>query len=412
MKPSVPKSNNDHWGFYQVGPFKTYSKLEAIEISGKTGAATIHWNYNDQVFDTFDWTQEPPGSLDFWYGARAQQLRDSYDYIVLMYSGGADSHNMLTAFVKNNIFVDEIAQFFALDGSSNDKMSDVNKETFVTSAPNTQRLLETNPTYRHTVHRMIDGARWQTKILLDQNPWDFWYTASNSLYTPWGQMMGDLINIEPAYRNLAAQGKRICLLWGDGKLALDLDQNKNLAISFSDVGISSMVHPSTQMKNEITGISDEAFYWTPDMPELMCKQAHVVKRYIANFSHNMIDNLNVFHNPAYTSASIMTSSFPFMSKNIEYRMTHRGLHELIYPYWDHYTVVTPKPLSPFFASKDAWMRDSSAPDTGYKTWFPKGVVWLRNTVRKNRPDLWWEFPAPKGGIYRGGMAAFRKMYKV
>jgi hypothetical protein len=282
MRPSTTKFNLDHWGFYQVGEFKTYSKIEAIEISGKT-KSTIHWNYNNYVFDAFDWTQEPPGSLDFWYGARAQQLRDTYDYIVLFYSGGADSHNMLTAFVKNNIFVDEIAQFFALDETSTDKMSEVNKETFVTSAPITQRLIETNPTYRHTVHRMIDGGKFQSTILLKLNPWDYWYTQSNAYFSPWGQLIGRIREIEPAYQALADQGKKVCFLWAAEKLMLDLDQNKNLAIAFSECGMSTMVRPNRQMQNDIACM-DEAFYWTPDMPELACKQAHVVKRYIDNFS--------------------------------------------------------------------------------------------------------------------------------
>jgi len=411
MRPIIQKPNKDHWGFFQVGEFKTYSKLEAIEISGKTGA-DIHWNFNDQVFDFFDWTQEPPGSLDFWYGARAHQLRDAYDYIVLLYSGGADSHNMLTAFVKNNIFVDEIAQFFALDGSSNDQLSEVNKEVFVTSAPITRRLIETNPTYQHTVHRMIDGAKWQTTVLLNENSWDYWYTQSNAYYNPWGLMMGRLKEIEPAYQALADQGKKICFLWAADKLNLNVDQNKNLVIDMCDFGMSSMVHPRTQMLNDLTHI-DEAFYWTPDMPELACKQAHVVKKYIANFSPAQLDNLNVVdqaHAPNLRERKML--SVPITCGNTVYNLTIRGLNNLIYPYWDHNTVVTPKPPSPFFGSKDMWLRADSAQDTGYRSWFPKGVVWLRDTVLKNRPDLWWERPATKNSIYSGGMAIFRKMYKV
>jgi len=411
MRPSLLKTNKDHWGFFQVGEFKTYSKLEAIEISGKTGA-DIHWNYNDQVFATFDWTKEPPGSLDFWYGARAQQLRDTYDYLVLMYSGGADSHNMLTAFVKNNIFVDEIAQFFALDGSSNDKMSEVNKEVFVTSAPITQRLIETNPTYRNTVHRMIDGGKWQTKVLLQEDCWDYWYTQSNAFYNPWGLMMGRLKEIEPAYQALADQGKKICFLWAHDKLNLGLDKNNNLLIDMCDFGMSSMVHPRTQMQNDLTHM-DEAFYWTPDMPELACKQAHVVKRFIANFSHAQADNLNVVdESHAQLLRDRKMLSVPITCDKTVYHLTIRGIHSLIYPYWDHNTVVTPKPPSAFFGSKDAWLRENSAPNTGYRTWYPKGVVWLRDTVLKNRPDLWWERPATKNSLYGGGLAVFRKKYRI
>jgi hypothetical protein len=258
---------------------------------------------------------------------------------------------------------------------------------------------------------MIDGGKFQTTILLKQNPWDYWYTQANTFYCPWGQIMARLREIEPAYRALADQGKKVCFLWAAEKLSLDLDQNKNFAIVFAECGMSAMVTPERQMKNDPSH-NDEAFYWTPDMPELACKQAHVVKRYVANFSHTSVDNLNVFtQDRAKQLTDKKILSFPFVSNNTKYHMTTQGLHSLIYPYWDHNTVVTPKPPSPFFGSKDVWLRDSSAPDTGYTSWFPKGVVWLRDTVRKNRPDLWWE-PPTVNGVYRGGMAMFSKMYKV
>ena len=101
----TPNSNSDRYGFYTAGSFKTYSKLEAIEHTKITGQP-VEWNFNRATFEQYDWTQEPPGSLEFWYGERARQIRERYDYIVLWFSGGADSHNALMSFVKNNIFVD------------------------------------------------------------------------------------------------------------------------------------------------------------------------------------------------------------------------------------------------------------------------------------------------------------------
>jgi hypothetical protein len=125
-----------------------------------------------------------------------------------------------------------------------------------------------------------------------------------------------------------------------------------------------------------------------------------------------VDNVNVFTRDGaaqLTDKKILR--FPFVSKNTEYHMTLQGLHSLIYPYWNHVTVVTPKPPSAFFGTKDTWLRGASAPNTGYKTWFPKGVVWLRDTVRKNRPDLWLELPR-NGSTYHGWLAMFKKTYKV
>lgn len=41
--------SKDKFGFYQVGKFKTYSKVEAIELSNAT-AQPVHWNFNDEEF--------------------------------------------------------------------------------------------------------------------------------------------------------------------------------------------------------------------------------------------------------------------------------------------------------------------------------------------------------------------------
>jgi hypothetical protein len=52
----------DKFGVYRVGNLKFYSKLEAIEMHAKTGTHP-HWDFNETVFDSYDWTQEPEESL-------------------------------------------------------------------------------------------------------------------------------------------------------------------------------------------------------------------------------------------------------------------------------------------------------------------------------------------------------------
>ena len=64
--------------------------------------------YYDHVFDNVDWKAEPSQSLDELYVERAKKLRDEYEYIILCYSGGNDSSNVLETFYYNNIHIDEI----------------------------------------------------------------------------------------------------------------------------------------------------------------------------------------------------------------------------------------------------------------------------------------------------------------
>jgi hypothetical protein len=94
-------------GFYQVGEQKYFSKFQAVMASKQTGHFP-EWNFNDEVFGQQDWTVEPTENLWEIYRQRAQQLRDNYDYIILLYSGGSDSQNILQSFLFNNITLDEV----------------------------------------------------------------------------------------------------------------------------------------------------------------------------------------------------------------------------------------------------------------------------------------------------------------
>ena len=90
------------YGYYNVDGFKTLSKLEAWQLS-KGDFNKIKFIYNDDHFSKIDWSVEPKEDIYELFRQRAQQLREKYDYIVLIYSGGVDSHTILETFLKNNI---------------------------------------------------------------------------------------------------------------------------------------------------------------------------------------------------------------------------------------------------------------------------------------------------------------------
>jgi hypothetical protein len=92
--------SGDQFGYYTVGPnFKTYSKLLAIEEMRRTGTH-LEWHFNESQYQAHDWRKEPSTSLDELYRQRAQEIRDKYDYVVLWYSGGPDSWNILNTFIN------------------------------------------------------------------------------------------------------------------------------------------------------------------------------------------------------------------------------------------------------------------------------------------------------------------------
>ena len=413
MRPSFIKPNKDHWGYFTVGAYKTYSKLEAIEISAKLGQ-DLHWHFNDEAYDHFDWTHEPPGDLLFWYAERARQLRETYDYLVLMYSGGADSHNILRAFVDNDIYIDEIVQVYAYEGTNNEKFAEANAESFSTSIPQSQYLIEHNPTYKNTKHSMIDGGKFMTTMLDKTNMFDYWYEISNYFYCPWGHMMGNFREISPDYRQLADQGKTIGFIWGVNKPEVTIEKNQ-FYTEFKEWGVSVFVPPRMQSANP-QWFHDEMFYWSPDMPEVVAKQSHIVKRFLEQIDDRSIDGVHVkLHKPLpIEKHQSLTISYRgvFEKNGKQIELTEQGLHALIYPYWNHVSVTTPKPPSPFFGNKDNWLWKSNVPSKGLNRYY-MGVPWLRQHVKNLRPDLWWEKPFdPTVARYCGGMKNFGRRYKL
>jgi hypothetical protein len=405
--------NKDRHGYYAVGDSRTYSKLEAVTLSGKLDLP-MRWVFNNEVFDKFNWTHEPEGTLEHYYKIRAQQIRDRYDYLVIWYSGGADSHNMLMSFVRNNIFVDEIAQFHNLSADNGNKNTYFNQEVFYTSAPNTQALISNNPVYRHTKHRLVDVTDIQAKVIQnDSNKWDYFYKVSFHP-TPSALSRSYLREMIPDYASLIERKKTVCFVWGIEKPMLE-KINDDWFIIFKDM-IDNAVSPRTQMLNR-DWEHDEFFYWTPDLPHLPAKQAHIVMRFLQQLSPQSVDNINISShiklNDEYGRRVINSFCADISLNGRRYQLLPDGLHRLIYPDWRPGAIVAGKPISLTFPERDTWMFNSMAPNLGQK-YYCKGILHLRQIVKNANPDYWWEHKYdPKTGLpFSGGIKPSINRYRL
>jgi len=79
----------------------------AYEHSSPVPAQGFFHFYEDQ-FSRLNSAAEPEKTLAVLLKERAQELRDSYQYLRFWLSGGSDSMTALQAFVDNNIYIDEI----------------------------------------------------------------------------------------------------------------------------------------------------------------------------------------------------------------------------------------------------------------------------------------------------------------
>jgi hypothetical protein len=98
---------NGHYE-YNNSIYTTKESVLDEMLSRNDSSGFYKFIFHDELFSKLDWTVEPEISLMDLYIARAKQIREEYDYVILSYSGGSDSYEVLRVFLDNNIFIDEI----------------------------------------------------------------------------------------------------------------------------------------------------------------------------------------------------------------------------------------------------------------------------------------------------------------
>lgn len=320
----------DKFGYYQIGEQRTYSKMEALELQKHTGYFP-EWKFNQEIFSAYNWKQEP--QLDLWqlYKLRAQQIRDTYDYVVLFYSGGSDSQNLLAAWLDQGCKIDEIATQWNYSATQR-KMGYWNGEVNAVVLPWIDELKKRGIEFKF---RLLDVSE-DTRDAVDLHHSNYEYitncnlSPNNHAKNLWRKTIDD-------YRNRIAAGQKVCFVWGSEKPFFYWD--KKHYIIFQDI-IDNCVNPYVQ-QNYNQGWYDELFYWTPDMPELVSKQAHVLRRFVENV-HDL-----QFYQKGKTRFGY--------NRHINMWLTEEAVKTIIYPKWDPNTYVDGKPGINVVSWRDQWL---------------------------------------------------------
>lgn len=341
----VNLENNPKLGFYTVGTKTFFSKPEALIEATKTNFFP-EWHFNKKIFDSVNWTQEPQTSLRELYRIRAQQLRDRYDWIRVEASGGGDSTTAIFSFLLNGIHVDEIVFRYPKTGEKN-----VHNDPFNTKCENTLSEWEfaarpllnwiaTNyPRVKITVHdyseNMLKGEADET-----------WVFKSKDYFQPGHAFKHDNIGLDD-HRRDADAGKRICVLYGIDKPKMCIRDGK-WYLYFMDL----QANHSNSVVYEYTNITNEYFYWTPDLPEIVHKQAHIIKNWF-----DLAQNKHLQYLVRWPNHSI----------------AHRTAYEqmvkpLIYPDYDPATFQVVKPTNSFYNEMDFWFYQNFQDTPAYRAW--------------------------------------------
>jgi len=341
MNNNIQIYSPDKFGFYQVGEYKTYSRIEAIECAAKN-KKNIHWNYNDEVFLKVDFSKEIDVSLNELYKLRCRQIRNSYDYVVLFYSGGSDSHNMLMQWINSECKLDEVATLVSLEGSKV-KDSYANIEQYTVAIPNIITLSEKYK-FDYTV---IDFSKFIMDYLSTNDRHEHILYDMNFNISPNNIAKSLLRHNVDKWKNLILSGKKVCFLWGMEKLVFN-NRNGNNYLTFNDA-YDNVVSPIVQ-RNYNNGWYDEFFCISPDLPELMIKQCNIIKNFFK------IRNTNLHSILSYYQQKPSSRGY---NKLLNLYLSDKGYQKLMYPYWDVNTFSTGKSPSSAKSRLDDWIWDGN-----------------------------------------------------
>ena len=348
---------NPKLGFYSVGENTYYSKVQAL-MAGTTTGHFPTWNFNNDVYQKQDWLAEPEVNILELYRLRAVQLREKYDYIRLECSGGSDSTQALFSFLLNGIHVDEIVFRYPKTGSEklpidvrNYKCENTLSEYELATRPLLDWITTNHPRVKITVHD------YSADMLVDEDRDESWvYSAKEFLQPGHVTKFPNYQTIEHKY--LADRGKSICVLYGIDKPKMCIKDGK-WYLYFMDFQ-ANYANPDI---GDYTNITNEYFYWTPDLPEISVKQAHIVKNWF-NTTHN----------------SHMQFLARWPNHSVAQRTTYENLIKpLIYPNYDPLTFQVNKPGSNFYSEMDHWFYENFKEHKLYSSW-QAGIAFVEKNI--------------------------------
>jgi len=345
-----------------------------------------HWNFNNDVFGGLTWEVDPGTDIRELYRMRAQQLRDCYDYIRLEFSGGSDSNTILFSFLLNKIPLDEVVFRYPKSGDKNINTKDAyntKSENFLSeyelaTRPALEWITKVSPTTKITVHDF-------SQDMIDAKADETWIFKAKDFLQPSHAYKHDNLS-HPDHRRLADTGKSICILYGIDKPKVCI-KDGNWYVYFIDF----QANHANPVVEDYTNLTNEYFYWTPDFPEIVHQQAHIVKNWFSIPQNKFLQHLVRWPNHSVAQRTTF----------------EHVIRPLIYPDWDPTTFQVSKPSNNFYPEMDYWFYTNFKDSTPYNTW-KAGLKLLETTIDDKYFNK--EFHRPVGFI--GFLSPFYCLGKV
>lgn len=267
------KTENPNVHYYDTDGKIYNNQLEAY-ASGKP----CYFYYHDREFRNFNWSNPPKENLRDLYRDRAQEIRDKYDYVILCYSGGSDSTNILETFYYNNIHIDEIVMVgaFSQDSYEGDD-SNHNGELYYNAFPTIKNMdLPKTKITKIDYTDWFDNPNNFSLIKNYGNEWTLYTGAWRSVHHLFWRDFKSFVGNQ--------NNKKTCYVMGSDKLNFSYIGNLPCFYIF-DIAVSD--YGNLYENQNFKRIN---FYTYPEYSamKIMCKQAHIIREW-NKLSQNKID---------------------------------------------------------------------------------------------------------------------------
>jgi hypothetical protein len=351
---------NKKLGYYTVDQLEFDSKIQACLYANKTNQE-VKWHFNEKIFESYNWSVEPELTLDQLYDRRTRQLREEYDYIIVSYSAGADSHNIIESFLRQGLHIDELIINTMEKGSSKTTVIDPNVKNAENAA--SEHYLQTLPRLKE-----IQNRAPKTKItILDLTDYllESWLSIGDARWVmdkreglnPLNVTRFNYIHFSDV-RKQFDKDKKIGLILGVEKPRTFIHSNNKFYIRFTDraTNIITIAEHIEEYTNSVV----EYFYWSPDSCDILCKQAHVIKKWLEA-------------NPQYQHL--------WFHKNMTadtFRLIHeRMLRTLVYTTWDDNWFQSNKATKDWYSEFDSWFIEGHKGSRQHDIWL-EGINYVRD----------------------------------
>jgi hypothetical protein len=321
-------------GYWRVGDKKFLNKFESL-LESKEKKLVVDYVYFDHIWENFDRSKLGQKQLKELYLERALQLRQKYDYLILYFSGGADSYNVLRTFLDNDIFLDEICVKWC--------ESVFNSNTTIYK-PNTNNQTAYNylSEWDYAIKPVLETVSQKfPKIKIQIVDWfkDRKLIGSEETFKKvnhWHDIeVTSLAVWSPSEKIMIEKGKTVGSIYGIDKPVVYFHQNHYYMV-FSDAAIT-MGTP-----NDINVFGTEYFYYSPSFPELAFEMANVVAKKFQT-DKKLQD---------YLISSDKRNNLSFLQEAHQFQQKY--LRNILYDNWtDRFQTL--KPIMPNRSDKHNWI---------------------------------------------------------